>query len=121
MIDPKKIEEWKAAAERSVGEGSAGDRLPAQWIVDLLAEREEMQAEALAEREGLIEALLRVATTLPVAASSVRLLEALAVLRDVEWNGPTPEGPGALRCPACGQRMEKGHAPDCRLAALLKG
>lgn len=50
---------------------------------------------------------------------------AIAVLKRVEWSrqtwtGEWGQGALALTCPVCGSR-QPGHAPDCALAACLKG
>ena len=107
MIDPKQIEEWKARLMRPVFTESMW---AAEALYALLAEREEMQAE-IRRLEGLNAGRAMVVLTDEVAA----------VLRLLEWSGwyePTTEA----MCPVCGELKVCGrHAPDCRLAALLKG
>lgn len=46
--------------------------------------------------------------------------EMLALLRKIQWQGDISEGAGddAL-CPACLGTPQRGHGPDCRLAAFL--
>jgi hypothetical protein len=112
-IDPKQAVEWKSDAEEIVREqtdldardANSADRnrafdLNAPIAMDLA--REAVPA-LLAERE-----------------------EMLAVLREVEWSAradvidevPIEE---AQACPACLAIQRTGHAPGCRLAALLRG
>lgn len=92
--------------------------------MDLLVARGECQdATRTLNRAGAL------AAAVPVLLAERE--EMLAVLREVEWGG------GGMRCPSCGsteveaaRAMEKygqrpvfglhGHAPDCRLAALLR-
>ena len=162
MIDPKKIEEWKALTEAATpGPWSADDRDPKTGYLCgaivvqvpavgarvegrgvianvrhdgprhrpdanaafIAAAREALPA-LLAEREER-EALLGSAVSEWIAERE----EMLAVLREVEWRGPG----WSASCPSCDNLREfdidhaahvnpgvvPGHAPDCRLAALL--
>lgn len=100
-IDPKKIAEWRERYLRVAGstlESRHAAALIAEALPALLAEREEM----------------------------------LAVLRKVEWSA-TRGTYEQEACPVCGAGRydppepgplrddnRVGHAPDCRLAALLK-
>ncbi len=46
----------------------------------------------------------------------------LALLREVEWVPGSGRDESYLCCPACGGvKEDDGHAPDCRLAAFLRG
>ncbi len=45
---------------------------------------------------------------------SARLDRALALLREVEWNDDE------CWCPTCSHSEHAGHAPDCKLKALLE-
>jgi hypothetical protein len=43
------------------------------------------------------------------------------LLRKVEWAAYSPDHPWDQCCPVCGRLKRDGHAPDCELAAALKG
>jgi hypothetical protein len=45
----------------------------------------------------------------------------LDLLRRVEWAAYNPDHPWDQCCPVCGRLKRDGHAPDCELAAALKG
>lgn len=45
---------------------------------------------------------------------------AVALLRDIEWRGDIAQPMGS-GCPSCHQASSTGHAPGCRLAAILAG
>lgn len=49
-------------------------------------------------------------------AAEAKLAEARSVLRSVEWSS---EEVARDRCPACDGYRDAGHAPDCRLRAVL--
>lgn len=52
---------------------------------------------------------------------AARLDEALAVLREAEWARPGGVDGCLDLCPSCRGRQRDGHAPNCRLAALIGG
>lgn len=49
-----------------------------------------------------------------------RAERAESVLRKVEWHAAPPRFEAGC-CPCCGREKSDGHAPDCELAAALKG
>lgn len=50
-----------------------------------------------------------------LAMAEAELAEAVAVLRDVEWNG----GPFSDHCPWCREIKANGHDSDCCLAKVI--
>lgn len=137
MIDPKKIEEWRKLVAISSqpylsvmttgGYGAPGD---IWWESDYLPAAGDALPELLAEREESLALLSECVVLKREAAANWRA--ALALLREVEWVGKGEVNP--RHCPVClglkpgdsrslfGIDDERdGHAPDCRLAAMLKG
>ena len=54
-----------------------------------------------------------------IKATAQTALAYRAMLERLEWAGLTNSN--CYYCAICGRRKEKGHQPDCELAALLKG
>ncbi len=111
-IDPNEIEEWKALA-------AALDLDRDRVAPALLSGRNpDADPKAIARRAGLL--------LLAVPALLSEREEMLRVLRKVEWRSPGGDGVGF--CPACDRArpardafgvLVGGHAPDCRIDALL--
>lgn len=124
-IDPKKIEEWRATYLRVVGtmaESPDVARIVAEAFPALLAEREEILsalAPLVRDIGDPIPEMVRRAVEWGLARDGARE-EMLALLRKIQWQGDISEGAGndAL-CPACLGTPQRGHGPDCRLAAFL--
>lgn len=77
----------------------------------------------LTATEGTYRASLRAGTDLAAVMEQQR-----ALLREIEWGGKVAEQEGAHICPVCGayaglkhEPVHGQHAPDCRLAAALRG
>ncbi len=49
------------------------------------------------------------------------LVDALAVLREFEWSNRAALGFEPSICPKCERSKARGHAPNCRLDAALRG
>ena len=81
-----------------------------QRIAELEAENERLRAQ-----RAEFEVLWNDATCL-LGKSELKLAEARAVLKEVEWVSGQPDD----QCPVCCHAHERGwHADDCRLAAML--
>ncbi len=98
MIDPKKIEEWKEVVRAATVEfrDSSG------WV---------RRGEEPQYRFVGVQALAQAAKVLLAERE-----EMLAVLRELEWSGLVVEA----ACPICEAYSGTTHAPDCRLAALIR-
>jgi hypothetical protein len=107
VIDPKKIEEWRAAAEDAPPEPYRSD-----YILDERPGGTEIEALRRDERADRFYASAREA----IPALLAEREEMLALLREIEERG-AGDGEETGICPACQRR---GHTPsDCRLAAFL--
>lgn len=95
MIDPKKIEEWKAAIQELLAVGRDGDY---PTVVRLTGTLAKAAAPLLFERDEL-----------------------LAVLREVSDHFLDEHNESCPICHEGGGYAGEEHAPDCRLAHLLKG
>lgn len=130
-IDPKQIEEWKALAERRAAVrycSRCGH--PMEHFADEDVWHCHFHGSAEVEYGDDVPRPEPDPLAAAVPALFAEREEALAVLREVEWGGTEN---GAAVCPSCGGYHEdppgdlgfygarRGHAPDCRLAALLKG
>jgi hypothetical protein len=123
-INPKQIEEWRKHAAETDARYARGQEVSiaahelshAFWA--LLAEREERARAFTPYRAEAVRQL---------DWARARMADALSLLRETEWGGACENlsdlGGPVAQCPACGRLRDAGdgHAPDCRLAALLRG
>lgn len=138
-IDPKTIEAWKSAwrdIEAWAAYAQQGDAgacrvmdakmaaLASEAFPRLLAERKEITAALgplVADLGQPLPEMVRNAVAWGMARDKARE-EAVALLREVEWQGMEWDGETYSRaCPVCGNDayIQALHAPDCRLAAFL--
>lgn len=109
-IGPKKMAEWKADTEVTVR------------AVEAILDEGFPSGETAASVAASVAVAARKLSTDVVPALLADREELLGMLRQVEWT--TAPGTDVSFCPSCRARAMPGearHAPDCRLAALLRG
>ncbi|NQU42154.1 hypothetical protein HQ520_02630 [bacterium] len=82
-------------------------------LVDVLSPDSTIKQGKL-EIELLADAIACAVENAVAAAEQAALEEALELLRECEWTA------WGTHCPICERYPLQGHAPDCRLAALLR-
>jgi hypothetical protein len=141
-LDPKAFQDWKRRATQDVADGPRGDDWPASVVLALLAEVERLRSEAGLVRDpagGEPPSWVRIEVRAHDPEQRKRTAEWIrradednaamrALLREVEWS--VSDRAERSFCPACRGRRPTpgyddehetvGHAPDCRLKALLK-
>lgn len=80
--------------------------------------------------QSLISAYEQMVAMMPVLAGGIvedsvevcrNYIEALAMLRELEWSDYAEELGAREACPVCGCMSLTGHKSYCRLAALIEG